>query len=81
MEQISIRSWNLSSRFIRRYIFLLYLASWSSTKAAFNDVMKSFKFTKNDILKIDYNPRGSDIIFYKKGTNHSYPLDLDPKAE
>jgi hypothetical protein len=38
------------------YIYLS-LASWSSTNAAFNDIMRSFKFTTKDVIKIDYKVR------------------------
>ena len=51
--------------------------SWSNSDREFNNVPKSFKYTKGDVIICDYNPEKSSLIFKKEKGEVFYHLKID----
>ena len=49
--------------------------TWSTTKAPFNNVVKAFKFAKNDIIYCFYDPIAKTITFKKAKVKKIINLD------
>ena len=41
-----------------------------------NNVVKCFKFSKDDVIICEYDPKELSIVFLKEKTNETYKLDI-----
>ena len=53
--------------------------TWSNIKSEFNNVVKTFKFSKGDVIVCDVDLLSKKIQFMKKSTKETYCLDFEIK--